>query len=97
MIDPEWEYKQLTCGGIKKNDLIHIIVKESKGAGGGTDLLEVKQTGFTSMRSVIRYIYDSLPEQKGNRLFVKVVNTNNGKCVISNAHRYKEKVIPRTL
>jgi hypothetical protein len=97
MINPQWEYKQLTCGEIKKGDLISILVKESKGVNGITDLLEVQKTGFTSMRSVIRYIYDSLPTYKGKCLYIKVVNTNNGKFIISNSHRYREEVIPRAL
>jgi len=98
-MDPEYERKLGTCG-IKKSHVVRIIVKETSKEflhKGGNTLLQVEKKGFYSMRSVLRLIYERLPQYRGKRIWVEITNKSNGMCTICNSHYCPVNRIPQTL
>lgn len=97
-MDPEYEKKINRCG-IKKGQSIHIAVKEycpELPQMGGNLLFENSSDNFSSMHAVIKTIYEALPEYKGKRVFVEILNKTSGEF-IGSVHFVHRNRIPLQL
>lgn len=98
-MESKYERALNTCG-IKKSHEVRITVKEvSKDfpQKGGEILMQVERKGFYSMRSVLRMVYEELPQYRGKRIWIEVKNKSNGEYTICSSHYCPINRIPQTL
>lgn len=98
-MNPEYE-KKVNSLGIRKSHEIQIIVREYTSRHNpqkGAILWSNTSKGYGTMHAVIKAIYEALPDYKGKRLDIEVLNKTAGLSVSCWEHCVPLNRIPRQL
>lgn len=80
---------------IKKGQLVHVTVKEHCSdleQRGGNLLFNVESDKFSTMHAVIKTIYEALPEFKGKRIHIEVLNRTSGERVLGTHFVHRNRI-----